>query len=113
MSADTLRGHKLITKALMAKIPELYSTENDENELMAWVKLFSPYNGWYWYILEFDGVDTCFGYVMGDFNEYGYFSLAELTETMFKGIVPAIERDLGFDPKPLSEVIKDHEKWNY
>lgn len=111
MSADTLRGHKLITKELAAKIPELYATDNEEAEHIAYVKFFSPYMGWYWYVLEFDGDDTFFGYVFGDFEEYGYFSLSELSNTMFQNIVPAVERDLSFDPILLKEVFKEHEKW--
>jgi len=109
MNCDGLRGHKLMTKQLQSKIPMLYETDDQELEKMAWVKLFSPYMGWYWYILEFDGHDMCFGYVFGNYDEYGYFSLNELSNAVAHKIVPAVERDLNWEPRPLSEVIKEHE----
>lgn len=111
MNCDNLRGHKLMTEELAKKIPALYATDEQELEPIAYVKLFSPHISWYWYILEYDGFDTCFGYVFGDFHEYGYFSLSELSESVYAKIVPAVERDLSFEPTPLSEVFKEHEKW--
>lgn len=109
MNCDALRGHKLLTKELEAKIPMLYSTDNDGLEPMAYVRLFLPYMGWEWYILEFDGVDTLFGYVFGDFNEYGYFSLNELSNAVAHKIVPAVERDLSWEPIPLSNILKERD----
>lgn len=106
MNCDHLRGHKLMTKELAAKIPALYETDKDGLEPVAYVRLFSPYMGWEWYILEFDGTETMFGYVFGDFNEYGYFSLNELSNAVASKIVPAVERDLSWEPIPLSEVLK-------
>jgi hypothetical protein len=106
MDCDNLRGHKLLTKELQAKIPMLYETDNAGLEPMAFVRLFSPYMGWEWYVLEFDGEDTLFGFVFGDFNEYGYFSLNELTNAVAHKIVPAVERDLSFETTPLSEILK-------
>lgn len=111
MSADGLRGHKLMTKKIADQIPDLYETDNEEAEHIAYAKFFSPYTSWYWYALEFDGDDTFFGYVFGDFHEYGYFSLSELSNAMYQNIVPAVERDLSFEPTLLKEIFKEHEKW--
>ena len=51
---------------------------------------------------EFDGVDIFFGYVKGDFDEYGTFSLSEL-ESVRGAMGLTIERDIHFRSKPLSE----------
>lgn len=111
MNNDNTRGHKLMTKELASKIPPLYSTDGQDLEPIAYVKLFAPNISWYWYILEYDGFDTCFGYVFGDFHEYGYFSLLELSDLVYSKIFPAVERDLSFEPTPLSKVLEEHEKW--
>lgn len=111
MNINSLRGHKLLTKELAKKIPPLYATDTEDAPHIAYVKLFSPYSSWYWYIMEFDGEDLCFGYVYGFDQEYGYFSLSELSQAMFQEIVPAVERDLTFEPKLLKEVFAEHEKW--
>lgn len=68
-------------------------------------KFFTPDSSWTWYVIEFDGEDSFFGYVVGFEKELGYFSLSELQEV--RGGLP-IERDLYFDPIPLSEVKKLH-----
>lgn len=107
-TASGLRGHKLLTKELMAKIPALYQTDGSD-DLIAYARFFSPWNGWSWYVIEFDGTDICFGYVMGFDNEFGYFSLEELDNTFVFGNVPAIERDLGFEPTPMRDIYKKKE----
>ncbi|MFM7330148.1 MAG: DUF2958 domain-containing protein [Brachymonas sp.] len=58
---------------------------------------------WTWYAIEFDGIDTFYGYVDGDFPELGYFSLRELRET--RGALGcAVERDLHFQDTPLQAI---------
>ena len=49
-----LRRHKLMTKELGDTIPPLYANDgaDDPDAVVARAKLFSPYNGWYWYITE-------------------------------------------------------------
>ena len=46
-----------------------------------------------------------FGYVLGLETEWGYFVLSELESVRGPGGLN-IERDLHFDPRPFSEVIK-------
>lgn len=99
-----MRGHKLLTKELAAKLPELYSQDDKGEEAVAVVKFFSPYTGWRWYVTEFDGVDTFFGLVEGFETELGYFSLQELESVTVFGGVPAIERDLHWTPRTLGEL---------
>ena len=105
-----LRRHKLMTKELGDTIPALYANENvaDYDSVLAPAKLFSPYTGWRWYITEMDPVTgLCFGLVEGFETELGYFSLEELAEATVFGIVPAVERDLYWQPTTLGEIKRE------
>ena len=104
------RGHKLMTKELADTIPPLYANDGADNpdSVIARVKLFSPYNGWRWYITEWDAeTGTCFGLVEGFETELGYFDLTELAETTVFGGIPAIERDLYWEPQTLGEIRRE------
>ena len=101
------RGHQLMTEKLADTIPALGATENaaDYDDVLARAKLFSPYSHWTWYITEMDReTGQCFGLVEGFEKEIGYFALTELAETTMLGGVPAVERDLYWEPKTLSEI---------
>ena len=99
---------KLIPNDLITAIPNLYTTE-DEEDPICHIKLFTPDASWTWYIneLSIDDNDTCFGYVVGLESELGYFSLSEI-ETVRGHLGLPVERDLGFEPTKLSEVKKKH-----
>ena len=104
------RGHKLMTKELADTIPPLYANDGADNpdSVIARVKLFSPYNGWRWYITEWDAeTGECFGLVEGFETELGYFDLTELAETTVFGGIPAIERDLYWTPKTIGEIRRE------
>jgi hypothetical protein len=101
---STKRGHKLLTEELKKSLPAPYSQE-DNPDPMVWVKFFSPYSQWTWYATEFDPKDEVFfGLVKGFEEELGYFCLEELEEVTVFGDVPGVERDLHWEPRPLSEV---------
>jgi hypothetical protein len=95
---------KLMTKELRKKIPPLYSQEKVKDPIVH-AKYFTPDSYWTWYVLEFDRKDTFFGYVDGDYQEMGYYSLSEL-EKIRGPLGLKVERDLYWEPKPLSEVKK-------
>ena len=101
------RGHQLMTKDLADTIPPMYANENvkDYDAVVAKVKLFSPYNNWCWFITEWDAeTGRCFGLVKGFETELGYFDLTELSEVTVSGSVPAVERDLEWEPQTLGEI---------
>ena len=101
------RGHQLMTKKLADTIPALYANEHvaDYDTVLAHAKLFSPYSNWTWFITEMDpAAGTCFGLVDGFEQEIGYFGLTELAETTVFGGVPAVERDLYWEPKTLGDI---------
>ena len=103
------RGHKLMTKELGDTIPTLYANENagDYDAVIVPAKLFSPWNGWTWYVTEWDReTGLCFGLVEGFETELGYFDLTELSEVTVYGGVPAVERDLYWQPKTIGEIRK-------
>ncbi len=101
------RGHQLMTQKLAETIPAIYANEKvaDYDTVIAHAKLFSPYSNWTWFITEMDPeTGQCFGLVEGFERELGYFDLTELAETTVLGDVPAVERDLYWQPRTLGEI---------
>ena len=94
---------KLLTKEIRRRLPPLYSSERDKDPIVQ-VKFFCPWSDWTWYATEFDGKDLFFGLVEGFETEWGYFSLSEMESVRVFGAVPAIERDMWFDPTPISKL---------
>jgi hypothetical protein len=116
---------KLFTAELRRTLPPLYTQEKAEDPVFH-AKFFTPDGSWTWYATEgsyindhgtameywdpersspADAVDFLFfGYVMGQFDEWGYFLLSELEGNRGPLGLP-IERDLFFQPGPFSQVI--------
>lgn len=92
----------LLTKENKKQIPPMRSQENRKDPI-CFVKFFTPWTHWTWYVLEYDGQDTFFGYVQGLENELGYFSLEDL-KSVNGPLGLKIERDRNFKPCPLSEI---------
>jgi len=98
------RRHKLLPKSIANKIPKLYATEEIKSkDKKIYVKFFSPYSNYTWYVAEYDGKDTFFGFVNGAYPEWGYFSLSELANANRNGL-PLVERDKYFNPKKFSSI---------
>jgi len=95
---------KLLTKEIQKKLPPLYSTEKVPlDEKVCQVKYFHPLSSWTWYAVEYDPeTKTFFGWVDGDFPEWGNFSLEEMESVKVRGL--GIERDMYFTPKPMKEI---------
>ena len=97
---------QLLTKELIKKLPALYANEEVEDPMVI-AKFFALASNWTWFAMEFDGVDTFFGMVHGFEKELGYFSLKELQSlklTMGGIDIPAVERDINWIPRRLSEL---------
>lgn len=94
---------ELLPRDIAEKIPKLYETEGQGTKAIVQVKFFTPDSSWTWYVTEFDGEDLCFGLVIGQEKEYGYFSLEELKSARGPLGLP-IERDLYFKPTSLEEL---------
>ena len=96
----------LLTKELLQKLPS-----TDEASAMkdptVWVKFFFPDAGWTWFVCGYDPeTDLCWGLVDGYEIELGDFSLMELRQ--IRGHIGCtLERDLYFDPRPMSQLAKE------
>lgn len=95
---------KLLTKTLEKRIPGLYETEGVPiKEKLVLAKLFHPAATWSWYVIEYDGKDTCWGLVDGDELEFGYFSLSELSRPAGYMQI-TVERDRWFRPTQIQDL---------
>lgn len=104
---------RLLPADLRAKLPALYANEHSPaEETMVWVKFFTPWGNGTWWITEFDGDDTLFGYVDLGMTygkpEAGYISLRELEDVVNRFGLPAVERDEYWQPKPWSEALAEY-----
>ena len=103
---------RLLTKAIEAKLPDLYSTDGmPYSERPIIVKFYCPWNEWKWYVLEGckmeDGEVEFFGLVDGEHKELGYFYLSQL-EGVEGPLGIRIERDVNFQAV-LSDLIPQPE----
>ena len=103
---------KLLTKAIIKKLPKLYANdEKSPKDTPVIVKFFNPTGGATWWATEFDGEDMFFGFVtLGDPTcaELGYFSLSELESVVCPPFGLHIERDMHWDDStPLQKVIDE------
>jgi len=97
---------KLLTKELLKQFEKIGNQENVKDPVVV-AKFFNPTGAGTWYATEYyPQTQEFFGFVsiFGDHNdEWGYFSLSELESYRGKfGL--GIERDLSFDPCPISQV---------
>ena len=66
---------KLLPKYIRAKLPALGSQESKGYNTVLYVKYFTPWSSWTWYVAEYDGKNTFYGMVDGFEREFGYFNL--------------------------------------
>lgn len=88
----------------LARLPSFYSnSEKSAEDIVIHMHFF--YGSADWYVAEFDGEDTFFGYVnLGDpvCAEWGNFSFTELKEIKVNGF--EIDRDLHWRVRKFSEI---------
>ena len=96
----------LLTKALLKKLPSVETAYSTKDPIV-WVKLFYPDFSWTWYLCWYDpDTELAWGLVDGWEIEVGDFSVKELRQTKGK-LGLGIERDLYFDPVPLSHLSRE------
>lgn len=94
---------KLLTKEILNRLPKMGATEHQDDPVIQ-AKFFTPWTNWTWFAIEYEPEqELFFGYVKGFENELGYFSLAEL-ESLQGPLGLRIERDIHFEPTPLSQI---------
>ena len=114
------------TDTELAKVPRLYATENvPAKDKMIHLHFFLASSDWF--ICEFDGDDTFFGFVClngwQDCAEWGYISYKELKELkveqpiLFGGekrfTLLEVDRDLHWEPRKAVDVplIRECQGW--
>ena len=114
---DRLRRHSLLTKEILSRLPKIRATEKVDDPI-AQVKFFSATHGFAtWYLTEYDPkTGEGFGWAtLGPgLGELGYIDVRDLAVLMagvrVRGLstgtkIPAVERDLYWKPRPLSQAI--------
>jgi hypothetical protein len=100
----------IFPKELRQTVPPLHSQEGIADPVVH-LKFFTRDANWTWYVTEGSPEDDdfiFFGFVVGFEEEWGHFSLAELSEARGPSGFP-IERDLHFEPDCLSRIMaKEH-----
>jgi len=100
---------ELMTKELEQRFAQVGSQENVKDPIIV-AKFFNPTGAGTWYATEYNPqARIFFGYVsiFGDYNdEWGSFSLDELEAYRGK-LGLGIERDLYFEERPASQVIRE------
>ena len=103
-----MANQKLLTKAILNKLPGLRETDSQGEEAIVRVKFFDAFGSWSWYATEYDPeTRRFFGLVKGFETELGYFTLDELEGLThnFLGLeCKRIERDKFFKPCSIAEV---------
>ena len=95
------------TKERLSQIPKLYETEHISlKEKVIHLHFFIA--GCDWYLVEYDGADTFFGYAIlhNDYQmaEWGYISFTELKEINIGGIEIDCELPEHFPPQKASNI---------
>ncbi len=101
-----MRKHRLLTKELLKKFEEV-GTQSDTTDPIVVAKYFSPYSSVVWFATAYDPIrQKFFGYFHGSQSEWGTWFYSELQDLSLNntGVIPAIERDCGFQPKKFSEL---------
>ncbi len=98
---------QLLTEELRAAIPKLYAQEKVETkDKWVYAKFFFPASDWTWFVTEGEAEKddfVFFGFVKGFEEEWGSFTLNELSSIKVRGLT--VERDLHFEPGKFSDVI--------
>ncbi|WP_238383074.1 DUF2958 domain-containing protein [Rubripirellula obstinata] len=97
-------AHTLLPKGILAKLPTLGATSENPDPVVQ-VKWFTPDANWTWWVIEYDPESRiAYGFVRGIEDEFGTFTFDEVEQLRGSLGLP-VERDLHFDPQPVSKVM--------
>jgi hypothetical protein len=105
----------LIPQEILSTLPGYGATDQVPcEEKVALVRLYSPYNGWSWYLVEMDPLTVdptgyCFGLVCGFETEWGPWTVQEMEETN-RSIPGAVVYDTTFTPTMMENVAAFHRR---
>ena len=98
---------KLLTQAIIRKLPKIYATESiplEEKPIIC--KFFNPIGSGNWYVIEGEEKEDdfiFFGLVDLHEQEFGYFSLRELESTRLP-LGMKIARDINFENYKVKDI---------
>ena len=94
------------TREQLQQLPRLKETENISPEDKV-VHLHFQVDHCHWWVMEWDGHDTFFGFVQlygsSQYAEFGYFTLSELLEIKVSGCIEIVN-DPFWIPRPVKDV---------
>ena len=89
---------KLLTKKIRDRLLDNHKAMIDPTDTeLAVCKFFHPFSNWTWFAHSMDEYDICYGYVVGHYPEFGYFSIEELESVK-------VERDLYYYQETFKEI---------
>lgn len=92
----------LFTQEDLDKLQSQSGVDSADNK--AWVKIFNPYGVGTWYLIDYDGDDTFFGYCDLGYPEYGSVAKSELES------IDILEKDEHYEPMLSGEIPAYHRK---
>ena len=99
----TSPAYTLIPASVAARLPRIGET-SDQADPIVQVKWFTPDGGWTWFVVEYDPDSRiAYGLVEGLETEWGTFALDEIEQIRGALGLP-VERDLHFEPRPVSQL---------
>ncbi len=96
----------LLPPAVARRIPRLgASGETPLLEVAAQAKIVDHASHWRWYVIEWDGENTCYGLILtSGFAVVGQFTLTELEA--LQGPEPSLRCDPEFQPCKVSDLMR-------
>ena len=99
-------GNRLFAEINRRDIPPLH-TQEDAPDPIIYLEMRLMHVPWRWYVseleIEEDGDIIFFGFIIGNFKEWGYFRLSELEDADCPLLV-----NYDFKPMPFSELKKEY-----
>lgn len=97
--------HEFFPESVRATLPTPNTQRKLDEQVIAYVKFFTPDSNWALYAAQFDPREqTLLGLAVGDLVEFTYFSLDDLHRYRGPRGLP-IKRDIGWMPRTLGEII--------
>ena len=104
------RRETLLPYEVRRLLAPLHSCKQASGEGIARIRFFAPWARWAWYIAEYDGDDTLWGFVDAFKREYGYFVLSEIESLRGPGGL-RVHRDRHFRPVRLGDLAAALSAW--
>ena len=99
---SVVNNMELLPKVISDKLPKLFEQAWLGEDAVIFIKYLIPQTNKAWYVTEYDGKDTFFGFMTGGDVELGYFNLQELMKNKNDPSL-AVRMDTDFEPATIRE----------